>query len=294
MIRISHTGWRHSAGIVPIAQTERRAMKKKAASGKKATAKKKAASPSKTTSSKKSASRKGAKTKRLTDKPASRGVSDEEREEQKKRARAVIRKLKQLFPVAECALHHESAYQLLVATILSAQCTDERVNQSTPELFRRYPDAAALAAARIEDVEQIVKPLGFFRNKAKNIKGMAMKLVDEFDGEIPLDIDQMVTLPGVGRKTASVVLGTWYGIPSGVVVDTHVRRISNLLGLTGSQNPDIIERELMEILPKKEWIECSHRIIYHGRATCIARRPQCADCGLLKHCPRVGLPALEE
>lgn len=256
-------------------------MKKKAAANKKATAKKKP-------TARKAAARQSGRS------AAAKGLSEAERDERKKRARAVIRKLKQLFPVAECALHHESAYQLLVATILSAQCTDERVNQSTPELFRRYPDAAALAAARIEEVEQIVKPLGFFRSKAKNIKGMATKLVEEFDGEIPLDIDQLVTLPGVGRKTASVVLGTWYGIPSGVVVDTHVRRISNLLGLTESQNPEIIERELMEILPKKEWIEYSHRIIYHGRATCIARRPQCADCGLLKHCPRVGLPPLEE
>lgn len=236
---------------------------------------------------KKAAKKKGTQNKKVA-------LTDSEVSELKKRARAVIRKLKVLFPVAECALHHESAYQLLVATILSAQCTDERVNQSTPELFRRYPDAAALAAANIEDVEEIVKPLGFFRNKAKNIKGMATRLVEEFDGEIPLDIDKMVSLPGVGRKTASVVLGTWYGIPSGVVVDTHVRRISNLLGLTASQNPEIIERELMEILPKKEWIEYSHRIIYHGRATCIARRPQCADCGLLKFCPRIGLPELKE
>lgn len=236
---------------------------------------------------KKAAKKKGTQKKKVA-------LTDSEVSELKKRARAVIRKLKVLFPVAECALHHESAYQLLVATILSAQCTDERVNQSTPELFRRYPDAAALAAANIEDVEEIVKPLGFFRNKAKNIKGMATRLVEEFDGEIPLDIDKMVSLPGVGRKTASVVLGTWYGIPSGVVVDTHVRRISNLLGLTASQNPEIIERELMEILPKKEWIEYSHRIIYHGRATCIARRPQCADCGLLKFCPRIGLPELKE
>lgn len=214
--------------------------------------------------------------------------------DRKKRARLVIRQLKKLFPVAECALHHNSAFQLLVATILSAQCTDERVNQSTPELFERYPDAEALKQSTQPDVEAIVKPLGFFRNKAKNIRAMAAMLVDDFDSEIPLDIESMVKLPGVGRKTASVVLGTWYGIPSGVVVDTHVRRISNLLGLTTSQNPDIIERDLIEILPKKEWIEYSHRIIYHGRATCIARRPKCAECGLLKHCQRVGLPELAE
>ncbi|MCP4175066.1 MAG: endonuclease III [Fuerstiella sp.] len=214
--------------------------------------------------------------------------------ERKNRARSVIRRLKKLFPVAECALHHESAFQLLVATILSAQCTDERVNMATPALFRKYPDAAALKKSTQVAVEKIVRPLGFFRNKAANIRAMAAMLVDDFDGEIPLDIEQMVSLPGVGRKTASVVLGTWYGIPSGVVVDTHVRRISNLLGLTESQNPEIIERDLIQILPKKEWIEYSHRIIYHGRKTCIARRPQCADCGLLKYCPRTGLPSLTE
>ncbi len=215
-------------------------------------------------------------------------------EQRKKRARSVVRQLKKLFPVAECALHLDSAFQLLVATILSAQCTDERVNLATPELFRKYPSADALKNSKQSDVEAIVHPLGFFRSKAKNIRGMAAMLVDDFDGEIPLDIESMVKLPGVGRKTASVVLGTWYGIPSGVVVDTHVRRISNLLGLTASQNADIIERDLIEILPKSEWIEYSHRIIYHGRATCIARRPQCAACGLLKHCPRIGLPELTQ
>ena len=225
-------------------------------------------------------------------KTRSRNDSDELIQERRKRASKVVRKLKQIFPVAECALHHESAFQLLVATILSAQCTDERVNMATPELFEKYPDPESLKASTQADVERIVKPLGFFRNKATNIRAMATRLVDEFGGEIPEDIDLLVTLPGVGRKTASVVLGTWYGIPSGVVVDTHVRRISNLLGLTTSQNPEIIERDLMAILPKKEWIEYSHRIIHHGRATCVARRPQCAECGLLKWCPRTGLPEL--
>lgn len=213
-------------------------------------------------------------------------------EEKRARARKIVQKLKQIFPVAECALHHETAFQLLVATILSAQCTDERVNMATPELFRRYPDAESLKNSRQSDVEEIVRPLGFFRNKATNIRAMAAKLVDEFNGELPLQIEEMVKLPGVGRKTASVVLGTWFGIPSGVVVDTHVRRITNLLGLVESQNPDVIERDLMDILPQKEWIEFSHRIIHHGRKTCIARRPQCAECGLLKLCPRVGLPPL--
>jgi len=215
-------------------------------------------------------------------------------EERKVRARKVIRQLKKLFPVAECALHHDTAFQLLVATILSAQCTDERVNQATPELFRKYPDAPSLKKATQAAVEKIVKPLGFFRNKATNIREMAKKLVDDFAGEIPLNIEDMVTLPGVGRKTASVVLGTWFGIPSGVVVDTHVLRISNLLGLTTAQNRVVIERDLIEILPQKEWIEYSHRIIYHGRQTCIARRPRCTECGLLKHCLRVGLPELEK
>lgn len=214
-------------------------------------------------------------------------------QQRKKRARSVIRKLKILFPVAECALHHESAFQLLVATILSAQCTDERVNMATPELFRRYPDPGALARSTQAAVEKIVKPLGFFRNKAANIRAMAKSLHEDYADELPQDIDLLVKLPGVGRKTASVVLGTWFGIPSGVVVDTHVRRISNLLGLTESQNPEIIERELMEILPRSEWIQYSHRIIHHGRKTCIARRPQCVECGLLKYCPRTGLAPLE-
>lgn len=213
--------------------------------------------------------------------------------EKKERAKSVIKVLKKIFPEAECALHHTSAFQLLVATILSAQCTDERVNQSTPELFRKYPDAAALAASSQEDIERIVRPLGFFRNKAANIRGMAQSLVDNFKGEMPQDLEQLVTLPGVGRKTASVLLGTWYGIPSGVVVDTHVRRISNLLGLTVSQNPEIIERELTQIIPKSEWINYSHRLIHHGRKTCIARRPKCIDCALLPHCPRTGLDPLE-
>ncbi len=211
----------------------------------------------------------------------------------KKRAKSVISELKKLFPVAECALNHTSAFQLLVATILSAQCTDERVNQSTPELFAKYPDAEALAKATQEDVERIVKPLGFFRNKATNIRGMAQALVEHYGGEIPQDIEQLVKLPGVGRKTASVVLGTWFGIPSGVVVDTHVKRLTNLLGLTTSQNPEIIERDLIDIVPKSEWINFSHRLIHHGRRTCIARRPQCTACGLLTLCPRVGLESLK-
>jgi endonuclease-3 len=223
-----------------------------------------------------------------------RAAAVESPEDLKKRSRAVIRALKRLFPEVECALQHDSAFQLLVATILSAQCTDERVNMATPQLFADYPDAFALANSVQEDVEQIVRPLGFFRNKATNIRAMAAQLVERFGGEVPADMDALVTLPGVGRKTASVVLGTWFGIASGVVVDTHVRRISNLLGFTQSSNPDIIERDLMQLLPRKEWIDFSHRLIHHGRQTCIARRPRCPECGLLKYCQRVGLPPLKE
>jgi endonuclease-3 len=204
----------------------------------------------------------------------------------------IIRQLTLTFPDPECALHHESAFQLLAATILSAQCTDERVNQTTPELFRRFPTPDKLAAASQTDVERIVQPLGFFRNKAASLRGMAAALVERHGGEVPQSLEELVQLPGVGRKTASVVLGSWFGIPSGVVVDTHVRRLSNLLGLTQSQNPEIIERDLMKLVPQSEWIDFSHRLILHGRATCNARRPRCTDCVLLSLCPRVGLPPL--
>jgi len=212
--------------------------------------------------------------------------------DKRKQARKIVRTLATEYPDAVCALLHDSAYQLTVATILSAQCTDERVNATTPALFRKYPTPEALAASRQADVEKIIRPLGFFRNKAENIRGFASRLVEEFGGELPRTVEDMVTLPGVGRKTANVVLGTWYGLPTGVVVDTHVKRISNLLGLVETGNPDIIERELNQILPAKEWIAYSHRVIHHGRRVCIARRPRCADCALLKNCARVGLGPL--
>lgn len=213
-------------------------------------------------------------------------------EEKKKRARRVLRALARDYPDAECALHHETSFQLLVATILSAQCTDERVNATTPALFKKYPTAEKLSRSRQADVEKIVKPLGFFRAKATNIRGMAKAVMEQHDGELPETLEELVALPGVGRKTANVLLGTAFGIPSGVVVDTHVKRISNLLGFTQSKNPEIIERELIELLPKKDWIMYSHRLIHHGRQVCIARRPQCRECGLLKNCPRVGLDPL--
>ncbi len=213
--------------------------------------------------------------------------------DKQKRVGKIVTTLAKTYGNATCALNNSSAYELVVATILSAQCTDERVNSVTPKLFARYPTANALAESSQEDVEQIVKPLGFFRNKAENIRGMAKKLVEEFGGELPQTLAEMTSLPGVGRKTANVVLGTWYGIPTGVVVDTHVKRITNLLALTESKNPEIIERDLIQLLPQDEWINFSHRLIHHGRRICIARRPKCDECPLLKLCPRVGLGEIE-
>ncbi|HUG19247.1 MAG TPA: endonuclease III [Planctomycetaceae bacterium] len=215
-------------------------------------------------------------------------------EDRKRRVKSVLNALAKAYPAAECALIHNSPFQLLTATILSAQCTDERVNATVPMLFAKYPTPADLAKARQSDVEKIIKPLGFFRSKATSIRGMAQGLIERHGGEIPRDLDSLVALPGVGRKTANVVLGTAFGIPSGVVVDTHVKRISNLLGFTESANPEIIERELCELLPKQEWIMYSHRLIHHGRRICIARRPKCTGCPLLKFCPRVSLSPLGE
>ncbi len=197
----------------------------------------------------------------------------------------ILRRLERAYPAAECALDFESPFQLLVATILSAQCTDERVNRVTPELFARYPTAAELAAADQESVETIVRSTGFFRNKAKNLIGMARALVADHQGRVPQTLEELVALPGVARKTANVVLGTAYGIPSGVVVDTHVKRIAGLLGLSRATDPVKIERDLIELLPQKAWIDFSHRLILHGRQVCVARRPACDRCTLASLCP---------
>jgi endonuclease-3 len=210
----------------------------------------------------------------------------------KQRAARIVKALARTYPDAECALKHATPFQLLVATILSAQCTDERVNAVTPHLFARYPDAATLAAADQSDVAEIIHSLGFFRAKAANIIGMAKGLCTRFGGVIPRSVEELTSLAGVGRKTANVVLGTAFGIATGVVVDTHVRRISGLLGLTSNTDPEKIERDLMEILPRDEWVMYSHRVIHHGRRICIARRPKCTECPLLAICPRVGLPPL--
>ena len=213
-------------------------------------------------------------------------------DDRKQRALKIARQLAITYADAECALKHDNPFQLLAATILSAQCTDERVNMVTPALFAKYPTPAALAASKQADVEEIVQSTGFFRAKATNLRGMAQALVDQFGGELPRTLDEMVTLPGVGRKTANVVLGTAFGLPTGVVVDTHVKRLTRLLGLTKNLDPVKIEHDLAALLPKSEWINFSHRLIHHGRRICNARKPNCPECPLLKLCPRVGLPPL--
>ena len=207
----------------------------------------------------------------------------------RRRVRRIINGLKKAYPDAECALRHESAFQLLAATILSAQCTDQRVNLVTPELFAAYPDAAALAVADVRDVERIIQSTGFFRNKAKNLVACAQMLAERHGGEPPRTIEAMTALAGVGRKTANVVLGTAYGLASGVVVDTHVGRISRRLGLSDRQDPVQVERDLMEAVPKKEWVMYSHRLIHHGRQVCKARKPLCETCPILRNCPQVGV-----
>ena len=207
----------------------------------------------------------------------------------KKQAAKVVRGLRRDYADAECALIHDTPFQLLVATVLSAQCTDERVNIVTKVLFAKYPTAKDLAAVPLKEIEKLVQSTGFFRNKAKNIKALSQRLSEEFNGDVPQDLDILVNLPGVGRKTANVVLGTAFGIPTGVVVDTHVGRISKRLGLTASTDAVKIERDLIELLPRKEWIDYSHRLIHHGRRVCKARKPLCDECGFKKICPRIGV-----
>ena len=209
--------------------------------------------------------------------------------EEKNHARRVVRHLAKHYADAECALNYESPFQLLIATILSAQCTDERVNIVTADLFAKYPTAYDLAQATQKQVEKIVKSAGFYRAKAKNIRNCAKQIMEKHDGEIPLELEALTALPGVGRKTGNVLLGTAFGIPSGVVVDTHVGRISRRLGIAFEKDPVKVERELMAVLPKKEWIYYSHRMIHHGRAICDARKPLCEDCSMKRFCPRIGV-----
>ncbi|MGK7909893.1 MAG: endonuclease III [Synechococcus sp.] len=203
----------------------------------------------------------------------------------KLRAQEILLRLKQEYPDSTCALTYSTPLQLLVAVILSAQCTDKRVNMVTPELFRHYPDAPAFAMADREDIESLVRSTGFYRNKAKHIQGACQKIVKEFNGKVPRTMAELLTLPGVARKTANVVLAHAYGINAGVTVDTHVKRLSNRLKLTKFQDPVRIEKDLMKLIPQPDWENWSIRLIDHGRAVCDARKPRCSDCFLLDLCP---------
>ena len=215
---------------------------------------------------------------------AKKVVEPDNEEQRKRRLSKILRRLNIDYPQAECALRHNSAWELLAATILSAQCTDVQVNKITPALFERYPTAEAMAAAPVEAIEQMVKTTGFFRNKAKSLKGAAQKIVADFGGETPSTLEGLLALPGVARKTANVVMGTWFRKASGVVVDTHVQRISRRLDLTRQTDPKKIERDLMAALPRKRWILYSHQIIHHGRRVCAARKPKCTQCRLNDLC----------
>jgi len=204
--------------------------------------------------------------------------------ERKERIAEILRRLDKMYPQATCALLHENPWQLLVATILSAQCTDKRVNEVTPGLFRKYPTPADFAAVRPEVLAEDIRSTGFFNNKAKSIVGAARRVMDEFGGKVPRTMEELLTIPGAARKTANVVLGTAYGIASGVVVDTHVQRISARLDLTKHTDPVKIEQDLMKIVPQARWILFSHQLILHGRALCVARTPKCAECDLNSVC----------
>lgn len=200
--------------------------------------------------------------------------------ERKARVNRILDQLDKLFPQATCALHHENAWQLLVATILSAQCTDERVNKVTPDLFKKYPRPEDFANAPQEELALDIRSTGFFNNKARSVIGAARKLLSDYQGQVPRTMDELLTVPGAARKTSNVVLGTAFGIPSGVVVDTHVQRITQRLDLTKNTDPVKIEQDLMKIVPQERWILFSHQVIHFGRQICIARKPRCASCPL--------------
>jgi endonuclease-3 len=202
----------------------------------------------------------------------------------RQRVDTILHRLAEQYPNAVCALHHRNAWELTVATILSAQCTDVRVNMVTPALFKRFPTPQTMAKAQQAEVEEMIRTTGFFRNKAKNIIGAAQRVVSEFGGKVPQTMDELLTIPGVARKTANVVSGSWYKIPLGVVVDTHVMRITQRLELTKSTTPEKIEQDIMRLIPQPAWIDFSHRVIHFGREICIARKPRCADCFLEDLC----------
>ena len=216
----------------------------------------------------------------------------ESKQARKERTARIVERLAELYPESRCSLDHENAFQLLVATVLSAQCPDARVNQVTPALFARYPDPEALAAAPVEEVEEAIRTINFFRNKAKALVGLAQAIIEEHGGEVPRSLEALTALPGVGRKTANVVRGIIFGEADGVVVDTHVKRIARLLGLTRHDGPERVEKDLLPLLEKEHRVSFTHRIIDHGRAVCIARRPRCLECGLVEWCPGAALTRL--
>jgi endonuclease-3 len=200
------------------------------------------------------------------------------------RVAAILAKLDEAYPNATCELQHQNAFQLLISTILSAQCTDVRVNQVTQELYEKYTKPEAFAYANPVDLEKEIRPTGFFRNKTKSVMGASQAVVEKFGGQVPCTMEELLTLPGVARKTANVVLGTAYGIASGIVVDTHVLRLSERLDLTRNDDPKKIEQNLMAVIPQKRWIQFSHQLIWHGRRVCAARKPKCAECNLETLC----------
>ncbi|HTK95131.1 MAG TPA: endonuclease III [Terriglobales bacterium] len=201
-----------------------------------------------------------------------------------KRVAEILKRLDATYPGATCALTYRTSWELLVATILSAQCTDARVNMVTPVIFKKYPTPQHFAALKPEELEPDIRSTGFFRNKSKSIVGAARKIVEDFGGKVPETMDELLTVPGAARKTANVVLGTWFKKAVGVVVDTHVHRISRRLELTGNDDPKSIEQDLMQVIPQSKWIDFSHQVIHHGRALCLARKPRCADCPLENIC----------
>ena len=203
----------------------------------------------------------------------------------RKKALLVLRVLKKRYPDVRCALVHKNPYELVTATVLSAQCTDERVNKVTPALFRRFPTPQSMASARQEEIEKLIHSTGFFRNKAKNLLGLARRVTEVYGGEIPNTMQDLLSLPGVARKTANVVLETGFGIVEGVVVDTHVGRIARRLGWTTQQDPVKVERDLCALFPRKEWGDLAHILIHHGRDLCDARKPRCGECPVKTHCP---------
>jgi endonuclease-3 len=212
--------------------------------------------------------------------------------EKKVRAKAIYRQLTKSYPNVRCELDYNSAFQLLVATVLSAQCTDKRVNQTTPALFKKYPNPKKMAKADLKDIQRLVKSTGFFRAKAKNIKGLSNKIMEEFDGDVPSNLKDLISLPGVGRKTANVVLGHAFGIP-GITVDTHFGRLSRRFGWSKQNDPVKVEFEVGELIPEKEWTNLSQRMIWHGRRVCHSRKPACGACPLAKLCPSYGIGEID-